>query len=129
MASAADTDPTSAARAMSGGVLQISGSTLTGTGQRGTGFSVQDAGSHATVSDSTVSAAGSRANAAFIFNGGQATVTNSTLTSTGFSAVVVQDAGSSIDLTDTTIRANTPAATIGFGLRASGGASATMAER
>ena len=49
--SAADTDPTSAARAMSGGVLQISGSTLTGTGQRGTGFSVQDAGSHATVSD------------------------------------------------------------------------------
>jgi len=41
--------------------------------------------------------------------------------------VVVQDAGSSIDLTDTTIRANTPAATIGFGLRASGGASATMA--
>ena len=41
--------------------------------------------------------------------------------------MVVQDAGSSIDLTDTTIRANTPAATIGFGLRASGGASATMA--
>ena len=124
--SAADTDPTSAARAMSGGVLQISGSTLTATGQRGTGFSVQDAGSQATVSNSAVSAAGTRANAAFIFNGGQATVTNSTLTSTGSSAVVVQDAGSSIKLTNTTIRANTPATVIGFGLRASGGASATM---
>lgn len=124
--SALDTDPTSAARAMSGGSLQISGSTLTGTGQRGMGFSVQDAGSTATVSDSTVSAAGTRANAAFIFNGGKATVSNSTLTSTGFSAVVVQDAGSSIDLTNTTIQANTPATVIGFGLRASSGASAAM---
>lgn len=124
--SAADTDPASAARAMSGGSLQISGSTLTGTGQRGSGLSVQDVGSQASVSNSTVSAAGTRANAALIFNGGQATVTNSNLTSTGFGAVVVRDTGSSINLTNTTIKADTLATAIGYGLQVVSGASATM---
>jgi outer membrane autotransporter protein len=125
--SAADTDPTSAARIMSGGQLQFSGGTLAATGQRGAGFSVQDAGSSATISNSAVSAAGIRANAAFIFNGGRASVDNSSLTSTGSTAVVVQDSGSAIDLTNTTINANTPPAVIGFGLRVTAGASATMA--
>ncbi len=62
----------------------------------------------------------------FIFDGGQAAVSNSNLTSTGSSAVVVQGAGSAIDLTGTTINANTPPAVIGFGLRVTSGASAAM---
>ena len=124
--SAADTDPTSAARVMSGGSLSFSGGLLSGTGQRSDGFSVQDAGSNATISASTISATGSRANAAFIFNGGQATVSDSTLLSTGSSAVIVQDAGSSIDLTGTTIESGTGPTLIGYGLRVSAGASATM---
>ena len=124
--SAADTDPTSAVRVMSGGQLQFSGGTLTATGQRGAGFSVQDAGSSVVISNATVSAAGTRANAAFIFNGGSASVSNSSLTSTGSTAVLVQDVGSAIDLANTTINANTPAAIIGYGLRVTSGASATM---
>src|SRR5262249_23254725 len=101
--SAADTDPTSAARVQSGGLLQFSGGKLTATGQRGSGFSVQDAGSQATVSNTSISVSGTRANAAFIFNGGQATVTNSSLLSSNNTAVLVQDAGSTITLTNSTV--------------------------
>ncbi|MEJ0041162.1 MAG: hypothetical protein WDM81_02535 [Rhizomicrobium sp.] len=123
--SSADTDPTSVVRVMSGGTLDLGASTLTATGQRGSGFSVQDAGSTATVSDTVVSAAGTRANAAFVFNGGQAAVTGSTLSATNNTAVQVQDAGSHIDLTDSAIRGDTPVTAIGYGLKLTGG-SATM---
>jgi autotransporter family porin len=121
--SAADNDPSSAARVLSGGLLQLSNSTITTTGQRGDGISVQDVGSRAIVSDSSISVSGTRAPAAFIFNGGQATFTNSSLLSTNNTGVLVQDAGSTIDLTNTAIRST---GAVGYGLRVVSGGSATM---
>ncbi len=121
--SAADNDPSSAARALSGGVLQIANSTITATGQRGNGISVQDAGSRAIVSNSNVSVTGTRAPALFVFNGGQATVTASSLLSSNNTGVIVQDAGSSVDFTDSSIRSS---AAVGYGLRAITGGAATI---
>lgn len=121
--SSADTDPASGARALSGGQLVISGSTITTTGQRGNGFSVEDAGSLATISDTTITTSGDRAPAALISNGGHATVINSSLTSNNNTGVFVQGAGSNINLTNTAIRS---AGAVGYGLRVTTGGSATM---
>ncbi|WP_109578168.1 autotransporter outer membrane beta-barrel domain-containing protein, partial [Aminobacter sp. AP02] len=123
---ATDADPSSAARALSGGVLNLSGVTIDATGLRGVGFSVQDAGSQATVSGSTITVDGARAPAAFIFGGGQATVTNSTLISNNNHGVSVQDAGSTVTLTGTAITGSTSPSVIGYGLRVVTGGSATM---
>lgn len=124
---AADTDPSSAARALSGGVLQLTGVTINASGQRGHGFSVQDAGSLATITGSDITASGARASGAFIFNGGRATVSDSnisgTSTASGGNAVLVQDAGSSISITNSALRSTSP---VGFGLRVNSGGSATM---
>lgn len=119
----ADTDPSSAARVMSGGFIELRGSTITTTGQRGNGISVQDVGSVASVFDSTISVSGTRAPAAFIFNGGAAEFTNSALFSANNTGVLVQDAGSTIKLTDSTIRST---AAVGYGLRVNAGGSAEM---
>ncbi|HEY4076251.1 MAG TPA: autotransporter outer membrane beta-barrel domain-containing protein, partial [Rhizomicrobium sp.] len=125
----ADTDPSAAARALLGGQIQLTNSTITTTGQRGSGFTVQDAGSQATISGSAISVGGTRANGAFVFNGGTATVTGSSIQATtgplvsGFAAVQVQDVGSTISLTSSTI-SNTAA--VGYGLRVGAGGAATM---
>lgn len=120
----ADADPSSAARVLSGGLLEISGgSTITATGQRGVGISVQDAGSRALISDTTVSVSGTRAPAVFIFNGATATASNSSFTSLNNTGVLVQDAGSSMDFTNSAIRST---GAVGYGLRVVNGASATM---
>ena len=124
---AADIDPSSAARVLSGGILQLTDVTINASGQRGHGFSVQDAGSQATVTGSDITASGARANGAFIFNGGQAIVSGSSIsatsTSSGGNAVLVQDAGSSINITDSSLRSTSP---VGFGLRVNAGGTATM---
>ncbi len=124
--SAADTDPAAGARVLSGGQLSLTGSTITTTGQRGTGISVQGAGSTATVTDTGVSAAGNRANALFIADGGQANVSGGTLSSAGPTSVLVQDAGSAVTLTNTAIQGVSGPALIGYGLRVNSGATATM---
>jgi autotransporter family porin len=121
--SAADTDPSSGARALSGGLLTLNGVTINATGQRGDGFSVQDAGSQATVSNSAITVNGNRAPAAFIFSGGQATVTGSSLLSVNNTGVLVQDAGSTISLVDSSIRSQ---GAVGYGLRAASGGAATI---
>ncbi|TCA18536.1 hypothetical protein E0H68_03625 [Rhizobium leguminosarum bv. viciae] len=101
--SQADSDPSSATRVLSGGSLHLTNSTVDTTGQRGNGLSVQDAGSAATVSGTAISVSGTRANAAFVFDGGQASFSNSSLFSANSTAVNVQGAGSSIDLTDSNV--------------------------
>lgn len=121
--SSLDADPSSGAKAVSGGQLFISDSMITTTGQRGAGFSAEGAGSQATISDTTITNSGDRAPAALISNGGQATVTNSSLTSNNNTGVFVQGIGSNIDLTDTAIRST---GAIGYGLRVTTGGSATM---
>lgn len=118
-----DTDPSSAARALSGGILNLSGVTINASGQRGVGISVEDAGSTATIENSTVTVSGTRAPAILIFNGGQATVTDSTLFSQNNHGVAVQDAGSTISLTNSAIRSAGP---VGYGLRVVSGGSATV---
>ncbi|MGO4676074.1 autotransporter outer membrane beta-barrel domain-containing protein [Bosea sp. 2YAB26] len=124
--SSADTDPASAIRVLSGGSAQVVNSTITTTGQRGTGISVEGAGSQATVSGTTVTAAGTRANAVFLFTGGTGSFSNSSLSSAGPNAVLVQDAGSAITLTNTQIQGTGGAAVISYGLRVINGATATM---
>ncbi|MBY5543644.1 autotransporter outer membrane beta-barrel domain-containing protein [Rhizobium leguminosarum] len=121
--SQADSDPSSATRVLSGGSLLLTNSTVDTTGQRGNGLSVQDAGSTATVSGTAISVAGTRANAAFVFDGGSASISNSSLFSANWAAVNVQGAGSSIALTDTTVRST---GSVGYGLRVGGGGKATM---
>ena len=124
--SAADTDPSSGARALSGGQLSLTNSTITMTGQRGTGISVQGAGSIATITDTSASAAGNRANALFVAGGGQANVSGGTLSSAGPTSVLVQDAGSAVTLTNTAIQGVSGPTLIGYGLRVNSGATATM---
>ncbi|ANP90111.1 hypothetical protein BA011_39990 (plasmid) [Rhizobium leguminosarum] len=121
--SQADSDPSSATRVLSGGSLLLTNSTVDTTGQRGNGLSVQDAGSTATVSGTAISVSGTRANAAFVFDGGGASFSNSSLFSANSTAVNVQGAGSSIDLTDSNVRSS---GAIGYGLRIGDGGTATM---
>lgn len=121
--SAADTDPSSAVRVLSGSSIQLSGSTITTTGQRGDGFSVQDPGSLATIAATTISVSGNRAPAGFIFNGGRAVITDSSLTSSNNTGVLVQDPGSSISLTNSAIAS---AGAVGYGLRVTLGGTADM---
>ncbi|MGM4905911.1 beta strand repeat-containing protein [Tardiphaga sp. 866_E4_N2_1] len=119
----ADTDPSSAARVLSGGFIELRNSTITTTGQRGNGISVQDAESIASVFDTTISVSGTRAPAALIFNGGTAQFTNSSLFSANNTGVLVQDAGSTATFIDSTIRST---AAVGYGLRVNAGGSAEM---
>ncbi|MBY5840420.1 hypothetical protein J3P71_18910 [Rhizobium leguminosarum] len=121
--SQADSDPSSATRVLSGGSLHLTNSTVDTMGQRGNGLSVQDAGSTATVSGTAISVSGTRANAAFVFDGGQASFSNSSLFSANSTAVNVQRARSSIDLTDSNVRSS---GAIGYGLRIGDGGTATM---
>lgn len=118
-----DTDPSSGARVLSGGSMQVIDSTITTTGQRGNGFSVENAGSMATILNTTITSNGNRAPAAYIVGGGQATFTNSFLTANASTGVQVQDAGSAITLTNTAVISN---AAVGYGVRVTTGASATM---
>lgn len=124
--SAADTDPAAGARVLSGGQLSLTSSTITMTGQRGTGISIQGAGSTATIANTGVSAAGNRANALFVAGGGQANVSGGTLSSAGPTSVLVQDAGSAVTLTNTAIQGVSGPTLIGYGLRVNSGATATM---
>ncbi len=121
--SSLDLDPASGARVLSGGFIQLDGTTITATGQRGAGISVQDAGSMAVVSNANISTSATRSDAVLLFNGGQATVTDSSLLATGLSAVVVQDAGSKITLTNTSVRSTAP---LGYGVRVTNGAMAIL---
>ena len=102
--SSADTDPASVVRALSGGQIKVNGSTITATGQRGNGFSVQDAGSSITMFNTNISVSGTRAKAGFVFDGGSATLINSILQSSNTDALVVQGTGSTISLIDTALR-------------------------
>ncbi|MBB4389393.1 outer membrane autotransporter protein [Rhizobium leguminosarum] len=121
--SQADSDPSSATRVLSGGSLRLTNSTVDTTGQRGNGLSVQDAGSTATVTGTAISVSGTRANAAFVFDGGEASFSDSSLFSANSTAVNVQGAGSSIDLTDSNVRSG---GAIGYGLRVGDGGTVTM---
>ena len=126
-AASVDLDNASGARALSGGSVMLDGVTINSSGSRGGGFAVQDAGSQATVTNSTIAVTGARSQGAVVFNGGQATVTNSSLlvdaVTGNFPVVLVQDAGSTITLNNTTLRNTGPVA---FGLRVTTGGSATM---
>lgn len=119
----ADADPSSAVRALSGGFIELRNSTISATGQRGNGISVQDVDSFANVVDTSISVSGTRAPAALIFNGGKAEFTNSSLFSANNTGVLVQDTGSTIKLTDSTIRST---GAVGYGLRVNAGGSAEM---
>jgi autotransporter family porin len=126
-AASTDLDPASGARALSGGSVMLDGVTINSSGSRGGGFAVQDAGSQATVTNSTITVTGPRSYGGLIFSGGQATVTNSSLlvdTATGnIPVVLVQDAGSTVTLNNTTLSNAGPVA---YGLRVTTGGSATM---
>ncbi|QIF02409.1 autotransporter outer membrane beta-barrel domain-containing protein [Roseimicrobium sp. ORNL1] len=120
-----DAAPSSAARAISGGTFQISGvgSTITATGTRGHGVSVQDAGSSASISDTAIAVSGPRAYGIQIIAGGTATVTDSSILVTQLGGVQVENIGSSIELTNTTVRTTGPTS---YGVRTITGSSATI---
>lgn len=121
--SSSDADPSSAVRVLSGGMLDLTGSSVTASGQRGHGFSVQDLGSSISITSSTLSASGTRANAGFIFGGGQAVILDSSLFSANSTAMAVQDAGSNLSLTNTNVRST---GAVGYGVRATAGGAATI---
>ncbi|MFJ1267974.1 autotransporter outer membrane beta-barrel domain-containing protein [Legionella lytica] len=121
--SSADSDPSSTIRVLSAGQADIIGSSITATGQRGSGFSVQDTGSFLRLENSSVSVSGTRAKAGFIFDGASASIIGSSLLSSNTDSLVVQGAGSSAEIIDSTIEST---AVLGFGLRATAGAAATM---
>ena len=75
------------------------------------------------MTNSTITTSGNRAPAAFIFNGGQASFTGSSLLAANNTAILVQDAGSTVNLTNTNIKST---GAVGYGLRVNSGATATM---
>ncbi|WP_165188938.1 autotransporter outer membrane beta-barrel domain-containing protein [Caulobacter soli] len=117
------TDPSAAARVVSGGRLTMSGAggAITATGQFGHGLSVQDAGSLADIGDTVFTVTGNRAIGANITLGGEARVRDSTIVAP--SAVIVDGAGSKAAFTDSAIRAT---GAVGYGIRAVAGAVVTV---
>lgn len=123
--SSADTDPAAGVRALSGGRILVEGTAITATGQRGAGMSVEDAGSVVDLRNVGIDVSGTRANAALIQNGGQATIADSTLLSRNAAAVVVQGSGSTLDVSNSTISSTGP---IGYGLRVITGGAVTLSD-
>jgi len=119
-------DNAAVARATSGGSLIISeGTTITGNGQYGYGVSVDDEGSLATVTDSSITALGTRTAGVALRRGGDATITGSTISlpqSGSSQGIRVEDSGSTLGLTNTTV---STALNTSYGLQLSGG-SATI---
>jgi outer membrane autotransporter protein len=120
-----DLAPSSAARVASGGTFEISGagSTITATGTRGHGVSVQDTGSSATISDTAISVSGARGYGILVTAGGAATVTDSSILVTQLGGVQMEGTGSTIDLTNTTVRTT---GAISYGVRTITGSAATI---
>lgn len=125
--SAADTDPAAGARAISGGSVTLTGTSITMTGQRGTGVFVSDAGSSATLVDSTISTGplSIRANGLHLLAGATASVTRGLIDSKGPNAVLA-DTGSSVTLTDATLLGTGAPLVISYGLRVIGNSTAVV---
>lgn len=125
--SAADTDPAAGARATSGGSVTLTGTSISMTGQRGTGVFVSDAGSSATLVDTTISTGplSIRANGLHLLAGATASVTRGLIDSKGPNAVLV-DTGSSVTLTDATLLGTGAPSVISYGLRVIGNSTAVV---
>jgi len=113
----------SALSATSGGSVSLigAGSTISGTGTRGHGLSVQDAGSTGVLSGVTMTISGTLANGILVDAGG-ATVTDTVMTVRSSIGVVVQNSGT-LTMKDGAIQATAPTAA---GLSATSGAVVTL---
>lgn len=115
-------DPAAVARATTGGSLLISqGSTLSGSGQYGYGVLVDDDGSQAVISDATITATGTRTIGLSLRRGGDATVSNSTISlpqNTSSPAVRIEGDGSALGMTNTRL---TTGGGTSYGINAVGG--------
>ena len=128
-----DSTPNAGVRAVNGGKIVMSGagSTITTTGVRGFGLSVEGAGSQAQVADTAIQLAGSRAFGISIKSGGVAQVNNSSVALNGvigpFSpAVQVEGVGSTLTLTNSSVSTTTP--TVAVGVTARDGANLTISD-
>ncbi|WP_172604482.1 autotransporter outer membrane beta-barrel domain-containing protein [Pseudomonas fluorescens] len=128
-----DNFPNAGVRAINGGqvVMSGSGSSITTTGGRGYGLSVEGAGSQAQVSDTAIQVGGARAFGISIKSGGAAQVADSSVLISGVTGtfapgVQVEGAGSSLTLTNSSITTTTPSVSIG--LTARNGANITVSD-
>lgn len=128
-----DNTPNAGVRALNGGhiVMNGSGSTITTTGLRGFGVSVEGAGSQAQIADTAIQVAAGRSFGISIKSGGVAQVNNSRVSINGttgpFSpAVLVEGAGSTLTLTNSSVSTTTP--TVATGVTARNGGSITVSD-
>lgn len=119
-----DSFPNAGVRANAGGkiVMSGSGSTISTTGIRGFGLSVEGPGSQAQVSDTAIQIGGNRSFGISIKGGGVAQVSNSSVSVNGVSgtfapAVQVEDAGSSLTLSNSSVSTTTPSVAVGVTAR------------
>jgi autotransporter family porin len=121
-----DTDPGSALRAVTGGSVSISGagSTINASGSRGHGVSAEGTGSSASVSDTIVTATGTRANALFVTGGASASVNNSTMSVSAANSIgTVVSLGSTLTMNNSSLSSS---GATGFGMSVSTGSSANV---
>jgi outer membrane autotransporter protein len=119
-----DNFPNAGVRAINGGqvVMSGSGSSITTTGGRGYGLSVEGAGSRARVSDTAIQVGGARAFGISIKSGGAAQVSDSSVLVSGVAGtfapgVQVEGTGSSLTLANSSITTTTPSVSIGLTAR------------
>ncbi|AWY39095.1 autotransporter outer membrane beta-barrel domain-containing protein [Pseudomonas putida] len=123
-ASNLDSTPNAGVRAITGGkiVMSGSGSTITTTGLRGFGLSIEGSGSQAQVADTVIQTSGSRAFGVSIKAGGSAQINNSSVLLNGATgpftpAVQVEGVGSSLTLTNSSVTTTTPTVAVGVAAR------------
>lgn len=128
-----DNFPNAGVRALNGGsvVMSGAGSSITTTGQRGFGLSVEGAGSQAQVADTAIQIGGPRSFGVSIKTGAVAQISNSSIAVNGTSgtfgpAVQVEGAGSSLTLANSSVSTTTPS--VSLGLTARDGANITVSD-
>lgn len=119
-----DNFPNAGVRALNGGKVAMSGSgsSITTTGVRGYGLSVEGAGSQAQVADTAIQVGGTRAYGISIKSGGVAQVNSSSVLVSGAAGtfapgVQVEGVGSALTLTNSSVTTTTPSVSIGLTAR------------